>query len=401
VFLRRRSIFVFITADSQKQNQPYDVIIVGGGPAGLAAAKSSAEGGAKTLVLEEHREIGLPHHCSGWLWSCPYSETLFRLPDFKKVILQKLDSQSIYGPSGKLIINFPMKGWVVNRVEFDKVLAKRAIRAGADIALNSRVVSLLTDNERVRGVSAESSGQTIDIESKVVIGADGIRSLISGVAKQANLAEPRNIYSDVQVEFTRVAGLNPKATEIYLGSFCGTEFGFLAPTGKDSMMLSLGNLDKYEIARKEYPPLMSKLKDAVPLAIFGGLGYVGGNRPFKKLVKDGLLIAGDAAGYDLIIRVLILGSYAGQVAAKAVKEGNISAARLSEYDKKRAKGYLDAPEPLSLRELLRARGFNIRYEPHALNKIPDTEIEKVLSMLGENMKMSKETPGLAKMELVE
>lgn len=392
---------MFITSGSKKQNQPYDVIIVGGGPAGLAAAKSSAEGGAKTLVLEEHREIGLPHHCSGWLWSCPYSETLFSLPDFKEVVLQKLDSQSIYGPSGKLIINFPMKGWVVNRVEFDKVLAKRAIRAGADIALNTRVVSLITDNEKVRGVSAESSDQMIDIESRVVIGADGVRSLISGIAKQANLAEPRNTYADVQVEFARVVGLNPKTTEIYLGSFCGSEFGFLAPTGKDSIMLSLGSLDNYEIARKEYPALMSKLKDAVPLAIFGGLGYVEGNRPFKKLVKDGLIIAGDAAGYTLVIRALILGSYAGLVAARAVKEGNISAARLSEYDKKRAKGYLDAPDPLILRDVLRARGFDIGYEPYALSKIPDTEIEKVLSMLGEDIKMSKETPGLAKMELVE
>jgi digeranylgeranylglycerophospholipid reductase len=392
---------VFITSDSKKQNQPYDVIIVGGGPAGLAAAKSSAEGGAKTLVLEEHREIGLPHHCSGWLWSCPYSETLFRLPDFKKVILQKLDSQSIYGPSGKLIINFPMKGWVVNRVEFDKVLAKRAIRVGADIALNARAVSLLTDSEKVRGVSAESSGKMIDIESKVVIGADGVRSLISGVAKQSNLAEPRNTYSDVQVEFTRVARLNPKATEIYLGSFCGSEFGFAAPTGKDSMMLSLGSLDNYEIAKKEYPALMSKLKNAVPLAIFGGLGYVEGNRPFKKLVKDGLLIAGDAGGYSLVIRALILGSYAGLVAAKAVKEGDVSAVRLSEYEEKRAKGYLDAPDPLILRELLRASGFEVGYEPHALSKVPDTEVEKVLSILGEKLRMSKETPGLAKMEMVE
>ena len=303
---------------------------MGAGPAGLAAAKSSAEGGAKTLVLEEHREIGLPHHCSGWLWSCPYSETLFRLPDFKKVVLQELESQNIYGPSGKLIITVPLKGWVVNRVEFDRVLAKKAIRAGADIVLNTRVVSLLTDNEKVRGVSAESSGQTIDMASKVVIGADGIRSLMSGVAKQANLAEPRNIYADVQVEFTRVPGLNPKAIEIYLGSFCGSEFGFVAPTGKDSMMLSLGNLENYEIARKEYPALISKLKDAVPLAIFGGLSHVEGNRPFKKLVKDGLLIAGDASGYLLVIRALISGSYAGLVAARAVKEGNVSVVRLRE-----------------------------------------------------------------------
>jgi len=391
---------MFIPSDFKKQNQPYDVIIVGAGPAGLAAAKNSAEGGAKTLVLEEHREIGLPHHCSGWLWSCPYSETLFRSPDFKKVVLQELESQNIYGPSGKLIITVPLKGWVVNRVEFDKVLAKKAISAGADIALNTKVVSLLTNEEKVIGVSVERSGRTIEIESKVVIGADGIRSLKSGVAKQADLAEPRNVFADVQVEFTRVDGLNSKATEIYLGSFCGSEFGFAAPTGTDSMMLSLGNLENYGIARREYPALMTKLKGAVPLAIFGGLSHVEGNCPFTKLVKDGLIIVGDAAGYLLVIRALITGSYAGLVAAKAVKEGNVSALRLREYDEKRAKGYLDSPDPLALRELLRARGFSIGNEPHGLNKIPDIEIEKALSMMAENIKMSNEKPDLTKIELV-
>ena len=43
----------------------YDVIVVGAGPAGSAAAKAAAESGAKTIVLEEHPKIGLPQHCSG------------------------------------------------------------------------------------------------------------------------------------------------------------------------------------------------------------------------------------------------------------------------------------------------------------------------------------------------
>jgi len=389
---------MFITAAGQKVEKSYDILIVGAGPAGLAAAESAAEGGVKTLVLEEHREIGLPHHCSGWLWACPFSESLFELAEFRKVVLQKLTYQSIYGPNGKQLIKVPSRGWIVNRVEFDKMLARRAARAGADIVLNTRVVSLLRDNGKVKGVTVECGDQKIDIESRVVIGADGTRSVISGVAHLAGLAEPRQIFSDAQVEFVRVAKQPPRTSSIYLGSFTGTEFGFGAPTGKDSMMISLGGLANYETAREKYPGLKEKLKKAVPIAIFGGLSTFEGNRPLKKLVQDGLILAGDASGYSLIIRAMITGSYAGQVAAGAVNKGDVSEMSLSEYDRKRARGHLNSADPLSLRELLKAKGFKIEDKPHALEKVPDSEVQKALEEMVEQMKVHPEPPELSKIE---
>ncbi|HEX7343339.1 MAG TPA: FAD-dependent oxidoreductase, partial [bacterium] len=44
--------------------EAYDVIVVGGGPAGAMAAKSAAQGGASTLLLEKDRELGLPVRCA-------------------------------------------------------------------------------------------------------------------------------------------------------------------------------------------------------------------------------------------------------------------------------------------------------------------------------------------------
>src|SRR5258707_12128957 len=45
-----------------------DVLIVGGGPAGLAAAEAAAGRGVRTILLERQNEIGYPVHTSGGSW---------------------------------------------------------------------------------------------------------------------------------------------------------------------------------------------------------------------------------------------------------------------------------------------------------------------------------------------
>ena len=51
-----------------------DVAIVGGGPAGLTAARTLAGHGHDVVVLEEHPQIGVPVHCTGVLGLDAFSE---------------------------------------------------------------------------------------------------------------------------------------------------------------------------------------------------------------------------------------------------------------------------------------------------------------------------------------
>jgi len=46
----------------------YDVLVAGGGPAGLSAAFTAAKSGAKVAVFEKSKEIGYPVHTSGGSW---------------------------------------------------------------------------------------------------------------------------------------------------------------------------------------------------------------------------------------------------------------------------------------------------------------------------------------------
>ena len=88
------------------------------------------------------------------------------------------------------------------------------------------------------------------------------------------------------------------------------------------------------------------------------------------------------------------------VAARAVEEGDVSAARLDEYNGKRSKGYLDAPDPPNSRELLRSRGFTIGNQPHSLTKEHDPEIERALTLVAQQIRKNPEPPGLTKIAMM-
>jgi digeranylgeranylglycerophospholipid reductase len=44
-----------------------DIIVVGAGPCGSISAYTATKLGAKVLVCEEHKEVGVPNHCAGHL----------------------------------------------------------------------------------------------------------------------------------------------------------------------------------------------------------------------------------------------------------------------------------------------------------------------------------------------
>ena len=379
--------------------KPYDVVIIGGGPAGLSAARSAAENGVSVIVLEEHGEIGLPHHCSGWIWDCKYARTIFQQPEFQKVILQKTKTQRTYAPSGRLLSDNGLEGWVVDRAGFDKVIALQAAEAGADISLNTKVTSLITDGTLVKGAVCENAGKTYEVEGKIVIGADGMRSLVSGTAQKTGLAEPRHMFSDVQVQFENVKNLDSEAIEIFMSPFNSCEFGFLSPIGERSCYLALGVLKNYDKAREEHKILKAKLEKAVPVALFGGMATIEANRPFQKIIKDGFMLVGDAAGYVSVMRAMISGHYAGKVTAGAIKDNDISTERLSEYDKKRSRGGIgDVAE--GLRDVLKAKGFEVSDEWRGIEKIPVEDIESILIETSENVSSTAEL-GVEQFELIE
>ena len=125
-----------------------DVVIVGGGPAGLMAARTLSQLGHDAVVLEEHHEIGAPVHCTGIIGLDAFAE----LNLSRDTILEVAHSARFHAAEANTVVveSDQIHAAIVDRRLFDKALARQAVAAGAEVRTGSRVAQLEPEHDRVR-----------------------------------------------------------------------------------------------------------------------------------------------------------------------------------------------------------------------------------------------------------
>ncbi|MBD3230951.1 MAG: hypothetical protein GF329_22420 [Candidatus Lokiarchaeota archaeon] len=356
----------------------YDVIIVGAGPTGSTLARQFSKNKLKTLFIEEHIDIGIPQHCSGWLSGCPYTERLIeQVP--KNLIRQKINAWRIWSPEGKKICEIEDEGigfggWFVNRSGFDKFLAKRAVRAGANLMVGTKFLDLIIEENVVEGIFVKVRGKKEKIYSKLVIGADGSKSVPLGVASKSGLPElnkkPKEYYPGVQYEFINIKDMDPGVIEIFFGSIFDEVFkmAFVSPLAEDNAYIGFGKYKDYVNTRKNHPILKDRLKNAQIVRKMGGLYGVPLNTPLKRVSRSGLMLAGDAAGLHGIINGIISAHICSEVGIEAIQEKDISEQKLKLYDKKLKRNSISK--------------VSIGYD---MSNFSDEAMEKLLNTQGRNI----------------
>ncbi|MBU2560567.1 NAD(P)/FAD-dependent oxidoreductase [archaeon] len=318
----------------------FDVAVVGAGPAGSSVAKFASEAGLRVIVLERKKETGFPSPCAGYV-----SKLVSRHFSIDKAcIQQEVKNMRTYSPSGE-VQTAGMEGFIVDRPLFDNALGRQAKDAGAEILKDARVTGLIKKEGHVRGVVYKKNGEEKEIESKVVVGADGI---FSRVAKWSGLQtqDRKEIAICPQYEMAGVELDDPTITETYFGvSYAPGAYVWVYPTGKNSAKVGLGI--KKSLARmkpKEYlnkfiaehPTASLKFKNAKITGTLTGLVPVGG--PLNKTYADGVLLVGDAAGMTDaisgagIISGILAGKLAAGVVSEAVAEDDCSEEKLKKYE---------------------------------------------------------------------
>lgn len=302
-----------------------DVLVVGLGPAGGAAALAAAQGGVSVLAVERRRVIGVPVQCAEWI-PLPLS----RYAQAPGVLSQVIDGMETILPSGETT-HTSMPGLIVNRDVFDQALSHAALRAGARQHLASPLKRIDAVN---RLAWVETPRGMLECAYQILIAADGPRSTI---ARQLGLADQPLVHARQYVVPLLRAG---RDTHVWLSDRFPGGYAWLFPKGE---MANLGvGMDKR---------LGANLKMALDLlhrqlvlqgwvggeivARSGGAIPVGGLR--TTLVSGVVMLVGDAGGFAHpvtgagIDAAVVSGERAGRAAA-AWLEGEANALRGFEND---------------------------------------------------------------------
>lgn len=349
-------------------NDIFDAVVVGAGPAGCAAAYSLASAGRSVVLVERGTAPGTKNLSGGVLY-CAVLNGL--VPGFfaeapveravtrhATTFLTEDSSCTLDFRSGSLGTP-PCNAFTVLRARFDAWFAAAAEAAGAFLMTGVTIDGPLVEDGAVVGVRAGED----TLRARVVIAADGVNSFLA----QAAGLRPRNRTHHVAVGVKGVVRLPRETIEDRFnlageeGAACcfvgdvtrGLAGGGFVYTNLESLSLGVvvrvdelvksGTRSSSLLQQFLQHPIVAPLVRGGELAEYGAhLVPEGGTAMTEKLYTDGMLVTGDAAGFainnGLVVRGMDLAIGSGICAAETVIEalsrGDCSTSVLQGYERR-------------------------------------------------------------------
>ena len=303
--------------------EKFDVAIIGASISGNYLAYLLSNLNLKVVVIEEHKEIGLPFQCAGIV-----SKKLNQLIDLpKKIVLNRVKIAKIVSPSGRYIrLSGEEQPYIIDRVALDKLFYDK-IKTNNNINyyLGEKFISfnyILENRKKI--VIIETSKRKL--KAKMLIGCDGPLSSVSklvGIKNKVIYASQVRIKSNFD-QNEALMWFDPRWKEL---------FGWIVPEGNEIYRVGLASAEN--IARN-FQIFLKK----IDFNFKDKLDQQGGTIPYgimNKSAFDNILLVGDSAGQVKattgggIVMLLTAVKYAAFCIKSCFKNNNFSKKFIKKY----------------------------------------------------------------------
>ncbi len=318
----------------------YDLVVVGGGPAGSSAAFSAAKNGIKVALIEKENSIAETVRTSGVTWIQNIKE--FGIPDD---CFNPIKNFSFCSPNNEVTISDVVpRAAVLDVRKTYRWLANEAEKIGADIFVKTNIKDIIKNEKGdIIGVKGIGVNGEVTFHSKVVIDASGFQSTVCKAMGFASQWERFGAGAEYEVEAENV---DSETWWLMVGQeYSPAGYAWIFPLGNNIVRIGVGvgkpesNVDPTqrlkEIMEKKLGPIkkLGKLKE-----IEFHYGLIPNDGLSRKTVFNNLILVGDSAGQanPLVLEgiryAIKFGRVAGKVASDAIKSGTTDRKSLNPYE---------------------------------------------------------------------